>query len=152
LSNGKATHWPIVGSSLLDDQLILEALAKRGVKMNTGCALRSIVRIRSCLCLSVLALLSLDSAWAQPEEYNSSPNGEGLTLPLTERVYPYVFDGDLRDLPPAEQWRPGDPIIENPDFRTSTAVAVRSPAHAGFRENGTFHPSNVDDLYQKIRR
>jgi hypothetical protein len=31
-----------------------------------------------------------------------------------EWAVPSVFDGDLRDLPPAPQWRPGDPIKEIP--------------------------------------
>jgi hypothetical protein len=33
---------------------------------------------------------------------------------LIEVVTPFVFDGDLRDLPTARAWRPGDPIKEIP--------------------------------------
>ena len=38
-------------------------------------------------------------------------------VPVTEisaPVTPFVFDGDLRDLPRPEQWKPGDPVKEIP--------------------------------------
>lgn len=39
------------------------------------------------------------------------------------RVVPGVFSADLRDLPPAPQWTPGDPIIERSRRITSEAAA-----------------------------
>ena len=39
---------------------------------------------------------------------------ENRDIERSAPVTPFVFDGDLRDLPPPRQWRPGDPIKEIP--------------------------------------
>jgi hypothetical protein len=49
------------------------------------------------------------AATAQPETHYGA---ESL-----EPVVPKVFDGDLRDIPPARQWQPGDAIKEIPKRR-----------------------------------
>ena len=40
----------------------------------------------------------------------------------TEPVTPFVFNGDVRDLPRASDWQPGDPIKEIPRRRTSKGL------------------------------
>ncbi len=41
---------------------------------------------------------------------------------VTEAVTPYVFQGDLRDLPRASEWQPGDAIKEIPRRRTHRGI------------------------------
>jgi hypothetical protein len=43
-------------------------------------------------------------------------------------VTPRVFRGDLRDLPPARPWLPGDPIVERPNSTVSRGEATPAPA------------------------
>ena len=47
---------------------------------------------------------------------------------VSEPVYPTIIDIDLRDIPIAEGWKPGDPIKEVPRKRTSRAKEVKPPA------------------------
>ncbi|MCP4661340.1 MAG: hypothetical protein GY856_38545, partial [bacterium] len=46
---------------------------------------------------------------------------------LVDRISPFIFDGDLRTLPKAPSWRPGDPIKEIPRHHYREATDVRPP-------------------------
>ena len=48
-------------------------------------------------------------------------------LDWSEPVYPTVFTGDLRDLPRAAAWEPGDPIVEIPRRSTRPTTPVTPP-------------------------
>ena len=48
-------------------------------------------------------------------------------LDWSEPVAPTVFDGDLRDLPRAAAWEPGDPIVEIPRRSTHPTTPVTPP-------------------------
>jgi hypothetical protein len=78
--------------------------------------------------LPIIALLAATtSAAAVGEEREQQPrNAHGVELGAP--VTPYVFDGDVRDLPRPERWRPGDPVREIPR-RGYIRPGVRSAIH-----------------------
>jgi hypothetical protein len=60
---------------------------------------------------SALALaVSAAAAQTDPASHPATIRGAQLSAPVT----PFVFDGDVRDLPAVERWRPGDPVKEIP--------------------------------------
>jgi hypothetical protein len=52
---------------------------------------------------------------------------EGPAVQAFAPVTPWVFNGDLRDLPKAPDWEPGDPIKEIPRRSTKVPVPVPDP-------------------------
>ncbi len=48
---------------------------------------------------------------------------------LVDRIGPFIFDGDLRELAPAPRWRPGDPIKEVPRRHYRDVPERVEPAH-----------------------
>ena len=61
----------------------------------------------------VLAVVSLTGALAADEPSDRPPTKVGAET-VGEVVTPFIFEGDLRDLPLAPAWKPGDPIKEIP--------------------------------------
>ena len=53
-----------------------------------------------------------------------TPSKETVT---SEPVTPRTFDGDVRDLPKAKPWKPGDPIVEVP--RMTGSPPEPAPPH-----------------------
>ena len=77
---------------------------------------------RFAIALPLLALtcLPLPASAAEPTKtYGAEVIGGSVT--------PFVFDGDLRQLPPAPVWRHGDPIREVPRRATATGLPERTP-------------------------
>jgi hypothetical protein len=66
--------------------------------------------------LLVLALTGFLSASASAQDETSSSSKPKVIkgAEVSEPVTPKVFDGDLRDLPRAKAWAPGDPVREVP--------------------------------------
>ena len=63
-----------------------------------------------------VAAASPTTAFAAGE--TSPPSKSSAVKPApTEPVAPQVFEGDVRDLPKAERWKPGDPVREGPPLR-----------------------------------
>jgi hypothetical protein len=65
----------------------------------------------------------------------AATQGDTVDAPVTvlrgaiasEAVTPHVFDGDLRQLPPAHEWQPGDAIREVPRRRTGKGLDSLAP-------------------------
>jgi hypothetical protein len=53
---------------------------------------------------------------------------------VREPVEPKVSGGSVRDLPPAERYRPGGPVRVMPDLRLSDQPDVRPPVSPGVQE------------------
>jgi len=53
---------------------------------------------------------SLAAAQNDPASHPTAVRGAQSSAPVT----PFVFDGDVRDLPAVARWRPGDPVKEIP--------------------------------------
>ena len=75
----------------------------------------------SALALPLFVTLAFASAWPTPalaagEAFPPSKSSAVKPTP-TEPVAPQVFEGDVRDLPKAERWKPGDPVREGPRLR-----------------------------------
>ena len=67
-------------------------------------------QIQEYLVQSITLSLILCTAVAGRAQDRSRTLGAEVSPPVT----PYVFNGDIRDLPPAPEWHPGDPIHEIP--------------------------------------
>ena len=65
------------------------------------------------LCVIMLAVGLVAPAIAD-ETPSSSVDINQNGAELVEVITPFVFNGDLRDLPSAVVWKPGDPIKEIP--------------------------------------
>ncbi len=77
--------------------------------------------VRSCLAFSTVAVCSLGlvaPVWA----------GDGASdVYVSSSVTPYVLDVDLRDLPPAPAWKPGDPITVVDEGLAADYAVERDP-------------------------
>jgi len=68
--------------------------------------------------ITTLSISALAIAVASPTpafaagETSPPSKSSAVKLAPTERVAPQVFEGDVRDLPKAECWKPGDPVRE----------------------------------------
>jgi hypothetical protein len=62
--------------------------------------------------VAVAAFLFVAPATFGAEEEKEKSNV--VTAEVSAPVTPYVFDGDVRDLPPPAAWKPGDPVVEVP--------------------------------------
>ena len=75
----------------------------------------------SALALPLLVALAIAAAWPTPAlaaSEASQPSKSSAVKPAPiEPVAPQVFKGDVRDLPKAERWKPGDPVREGPPLR-----------------------------------
>jgi hypothetical protein len=75
----------------------------------------------SALALPLLVALAIAAAWPTPAlaaSEASQPSKSSAVKPAPiEPVAPQVFEGDVRDLPKAERWKPGDPVREGPRLR-----------------------------------
>ena len=65
---------------------------------------------RRCGVPAALLLLAAPWAGAGPEPAEQPVWEHVRSAPVT----PFVFDGDVRDLPPPRAWRPGDPVFSVP--------------------------------------
>ena len=85
------------------------------------------VRVSRPPCASTPAAPVPDAVPAVPSAAGNTQTtvAEASAAATVVRVMPGVFNGDLRDLPLARQWMPGDPIIDWP--RRTTGV-VTAPA------------------------
>ena len=90
----------------------------RRIASNSSCPICT----ASVLALAMLVLAT--PALAQDREGPRVSRGE-----LVEIITPYVFDGDLRDLPRAAKWRPGDPIKEIPRRHNGPLPVQVAPAN-----------------------
>lgn len=66
---------------------------------------------------AVAILLVLAPTFATPASAQDQPTSDGQVIQgpqVSEPVVPFVFEGNVRDLPPVQEWRPGDPIREIP--------------------------------------
>lgn len=70
----------------------------------------------SALALPLFVTLAVASASPTPAFAASEPSPSSkptVVKPIPiEPVTPQVFEGDVRDLPKAERWKPGDPVRE----------------------------------------
>jgi len=60
--------------------------------------------------VATVALLSASSAMADDQPESAFVVRAERSAPVT----PFIFDGDVRDLPAPLKWRPGDPVTEIP--------------------------------------
>jgi hypothetical protein len=70
--------------------------------------------------IGFFALACLGTPWAFSQQNSSE-------VEVGDPVYPRIINIDLRDLPRAPGWRPGDPVREVPRLRTSTELEVPVP-------------------------
>jgi hypothetical protein len=89
----------------------------------------------------VLFAVFTASAFAQDELILSSKINVIKGAEVSEPSIPTVFNGDLRDLPKAPDWRPGDPVKEIPK-----RTYPRKPAGAGERTPITVFSTEQDPL------
>ncbi len=82
----------------------------RSVNSKTRCDHSSSRQLLSRLLLCLLWALVLVPGSAAGDD----PPKQVFGAEVSETIFPYVFEGDLRDLPLAAEWQPGDPIKEIP--------------------------------------
>ncbi|MEE9296170.1 MAG: hypothetical protein V3W34_14585 [Phycisphaerae bacterium] len=75
--------------------------------------------------MATLAALS-GSVFAQDESSQDTTPTLVTEVFQSEPVVPHVFIGDLRDLPKAKPWQPGDPIVKRPRRITNPAALTRT--------------------------
>lgn len=98
----------------------------------------------SALALPLFVTLAIAAAWpttAFAAGETSPPSNPSMVKPApTERVAPQVFEGDVRDLPKAERWKPGDPVREGPPLEGALHSAERGNPAAARRALGRAPP------------
>ncbi len=73
----------------------------------------------SALALPLFVTLAVAAAWPTPAFAAGGPSPPSKPMVIkgatqSEPVTPHVFEGDVRDLPKAKRWEPGDPVREVP--------------------------------------
>ena len=96
--------------------------------------MRSGLRLKRFLPLFALAAVLLAGASLLPAVATGGPPAppQGSPVQASGPVTPGVFTGDLRSLPRAQEWKPGDPIKEIPQRAVGSSGLEHTPEPRGY--------------------